>query len=208
MAQPPILLMPLELRNQIYSYVYDCKYATPVTTRENGSRLFWTDHFYESITLTLLLVNRQISEEAAAIFYSKTNFKGNMDLILSFIKGIGATKANLLTQIEICHWAPSPKPDLFRQLLPLKGLKVLRLVQPCKGNIEAFKQEFANAGILEPTGRIDIEIRMMWTNCPADDRLNAHNICVWNWKKGEAEWKEERRRIPCLDTYSWVFCLT
>ncbi|KAG7004655.1 hypothetical protein G7Y79_00024g056050 [Physcia stellaris] len=205
MAQPSLLSMPLELRNQIYSYIYDNKYATPLT-REDGSHLLWSQLFGEPIPLTLLLVNRQISAEAATIFYSKTIFKGTIAQISSFVKGIGAAKANLLRQIDICHWEASPKPDFFRQLLPLKNLRVLRVVQPCndpscKGDIEAFKQALADTEIVQPSSRIEIELCIMWTNRRADARFHPVNMSVWNCKKGEAEWKEERRLISTFTAF-------
>ena len=70
---PTLLTLPREMRDEIYFHVvplYDISGPSPNHTV--GARLNAPQHTSE---LTILLVNRQISAEAALIFYRRNRFR-------------------------------------------------------------------------------------------------------------------------------------
>ena len=211
MGNATIFSVPLEIRNQIYCYVYACDIVYP-TTKKNGLRCLYMDikpfpggGFHRELSpsasevLALLLVNRQMLEEAAAIFYRRNQFLGNAFEMSRFIKGIGRTRANLLTNLVFSHTEELIlEHDLLKCLLPLQGLKMVHLNSWDK-NFDGLKDSLVRAGILDLTGKFNIEVSNVWFKHEAGDRARYQKIShVWSCEKGASEWKGPKKTVTCI----------
>ena len=110
---PTFVTLPLEIRNEIYSHVFDYTVIMP-DGKANGKRLLWRrpgdssffcEGYYPNCFLALLEVSHQVLNEAATCFYSNTRFCGDWHQIAAFVKGIGARRRELIRSVEINHRA-------------------------------------------------------------------------------------------------------
>ena len=112
--------LPRENRDMIYKMVFGCicvhpnyRYEEPVADdKHNRKRLYvqrclieeqQPEHAFPNELLALFLVNRQISAEAILVFYEKTLFTGTKhsdDGLLSFIRGSGSHRVNMIRTLE------------------------------------------------------------------------------------------------------------
>ncbi|CAF9920611.1 MAG: hypothetical protein HETSPECPRED_004313 [Heterodermia speciosa] len=191
-----MLSLPPEIRNLIYCSVYAFKSIYPATRNGLRSLILFSDNGFEdelppSEVLALLLVNRQILKEAAAIFYGKIQFEQFMHDMPRFIKGIGRMRANLLTDLVLVQSQDmilehSPLECLF----PLEGLRIVRL----EFEYEYFpnlKDELLRAGILQFTGRFDIEVLNTWP----DTEVYVDRVGIWSCEKGATKWKGPKETV-------------
>ena len=214
MGNATIFSVPLEIRNQIYCYVYACDIVYPMT-KPNGLRCLYMDIHKAfpgsslqkelfpspsaSKVLALLLVNHQILEEAAAIFYRRNQFQGNALEMSRFIKGIGRVRANLLTNLVLLHTELALENDLLKCLLPLEGLKMVHLNSWNK-NFDGLKDSLVRAGILDLTGKFNIEVlNVSFKHREAGDGVRYQEIShVWSCEKGDTEWKGPKKTVTCI----------
>ena len=110
---PTFVTLPLEIRNKIYSHVFDYPVVMPLS-EANGKRRLWgrpsdSSYFCDGLDLNLffalLKVSHQVLNEAATCFYSNTRFSGEWHQITAFVKGIGARRRELIRSVEINHGA-------------------------------------------------------------------------------------------------------
>ena len=116
------MTLPPELRTQVYSNVFDYK-SINVRTVHGEKRFVWTSfpdlehhffhtsfpdlehHFFHTSApnkvLALLLVNHQISDEAAPYFYAKTKFSGLPGELIDFVNYIGSRRRSMIKKIKI-----------------------------------------------------------------------------------------------------------
>ena len=193
-----IFSLPLEIRNQIYCDVYASDIIYP-SAKENGLRYLFTDSrrgnynrklpSLASEVLALLLVNRQMLEEAAAIFYRKSQFQGHALEMSQFIKGIGRTRANLLTNLVLSHRDNQIlKHGLLKCLLPLEGLKVVHL-ESWRHDFDGLKDELVRAGIMDLTGKFNIDVSNEYLcDKEGDDYAYERISYSWSCEKGATEW--------------------
>ena len=162
--------LPLEVRNEIYSFVFDYGHLT-VRDDDPGCllRTFryeysysgshpWGKHFYPQQILALLSVSQQLSDEAAAYFYGKTIFRGTWPLIAAFIKGIGAQRRNMIRRVEI-DWGQSlfkggEDLDMLAELTSLRTVHIYAL----KSHFKRLQKKSIPGCILGLAGKVDIAI--------------------------------------------------
>lgn len=205
MGKDMIFSLPLEIRYQIYCYVFPSAIVYP-TTEKHGSRHIHTDSYrgglfvksfpLASEVLALLLVNRQILEEAAPIFYRKSHFRGNALEMSRFIKGIGRIRANMLTNLELQNnFNLVSVHNFLKFLLPLEGLKMVRLTF-WRHNFDGLKDELVMAGILDFTGKFNIEVYNEWVYKELDtDRPPEQISYLWSCEKGATEWVGPKKTV-------------
>ena len=129
---PTFVTLPLEVRNEIYSHVFDYSHIVPFSEVNGKHRLLRRPGHSSSLRevvdsnrfFALLEVSHQISDEAATCFYSKVRFCGESDQIAAFVKGIGARRRELIRSVEI-NYRASIVGFLFDQGDNLKLLDAL-----------------------------------------------------------------------------------
>ena len=171
---PTFVTLPFEVRNEIYSHVFDYDPITPYVGR-NGKRLLFyrlrghSHDFYAMSDpksfLALLEVNHEISNEAAAYFYGNMIFRGKWHQITAFIKGIGARRRDMIRTVEIKHPASTgfqfDKDDTLELLGALPKLRTARITAYVP-DFTRLQNQLIQGGILEIAGKFDICV---------------HNIC-------------------------------
>ena len=209
MGKNTFFSLPLEIRNQIYCYVYACTLIKPRNmvggrpclslyppSRSNNG---FHGELPPSEVLALLLVNRQMLNEAAAIFYGKTQFQHEAFQMQRFIKGIGRIRANLLRNLVLSHTHGTIlKHEVLKCLLTLEGLKRI-LLKSYVENFDDLKNELVRAGILDFTGRVTISVWNLWRNWKKiEDRKRYTKIYhFWSCEKGATEWKGPEKTVRC-----------
>lgn len=126
---PKFVTLPLEVRNEIYSHVFDYGHFMPSSERYSKRQLVrvpdHSNHSFQSFDadtfLALLEVSHQISNEAATCFYGNVIFWGKYHQIAAFVKGIGARRRDLIRRIEIKHQASTDSQFGENDTLELLG---------------------------------------------------------------------------------------
>ncbi|CAF9932698.1 MAG: hypothetical protein ALECFALPRED_005359 [Alectoria fallacina] len=167
---PSFTTLPLEIRNQIYSHVFDFDRIRPFAGNLRKRLLFHSlpkpsEDFYlkndAQHILALLFVNHQSSDEAASYFYGKTRFCGCWREVADFVKGIGARRRNLVRDVEISHpsWLAFvfKKNESFKLLGGLANLRTVRITASVP-DFTHLKNEFIQGRILELAGKVDISV--------------------------------------------------
>ena len=201
MGKNTIFSIPPELRIQIYRHVFPYNTITPMTTdrvrclsidppplHSGGSH----QELPPSKVLALLLVNRQMLKEAAAVFYGKIRFANHVLAMPRFIKGIGRTRANLLTNLLLLYTEGLIRVhNILRYLRPLEGLQIVRIWSWYE-NFDGLKDELVRAGILNFTGKFDFEVlNTQISRVKSGPFMRYETISsVWSCRKGASEWKE------------------
>ena len=225
MASSTFLELPREIRDQIYEWAFfpDCVYITPIfqATYQNpddSSRLLKKGFSvsceartpktlvipWAQDVLGLMLVNNQISAEAAASFYGKFIFRGRPSshgVLSSFIIGIGPFRRNLIKRIEL-----DDRSEPIRQsiLFEVKILDLLSMLENLRSltietSIPRVLQESLILGrIRKLTGRVEILVRNTLESKarhPLEHVFSFINlrISTWTCAVGQTRWETGTR---------------
>lgn len=199
--------LPLEVRNEIYSHVFHYDSITPKNNNTGkllhlNTRPELDDTFLLYKTsdpqkfLALLCVNHQISDEAAAFFYGKTNFHGEWHEVAAFIKGIGAHRRDMIRSVEISHpvWLAFAfdKDENFELLSGLPNLRRVRIAASVP-DFTHLQNELIRGGILELAGKFDIGVyntcneRKLSDATPPVSQFYTDRY-VWSCARGTTQW--------------------
>lgn len=211
---PSFTTLPLEIRHKIYGVVFNCQSILPTSSvllerskalcSELSSKV--NDGFYckeyPQIVLALLLVNRQISDEAALYFYGKTTFRAELWHMIRFLKGVGIRRRNIIRRVEIVHEQQlrnTPgEQKIFDLLCTMDSLQMIRLELFERLDFVVLQQLLIDFGILQLTGRADISVHhtyqksTMVQESSEDEPIRAlvRYSYVWSCAKDATEWKE------------------
>lgn len=195
--------LPLEIRNEIYSHVFDYDSVMPLSHDDYKHLILYpapqeTDVCYgddPQDLLAIFYVNHQISDEAAAYFYGKKTFRGEWNAIATFIKGIGARRRDRIRSVAIWH------PDLltsfsdivetFELLSRLPNLRKLR-VSAFVHDFTQLQNKYMRGGILELAGKIDIAVHSTYDDVMLNSSTSIKQIYndsyVWRCATGTTQW--------------------
>lgn len=197
---PNLTTLPLEVRNEIYGHLFKHESITPFTNKtgkllylntlpkhDDSFLLFKASHPQKF--LALLLVNRQISDEAATFFYAKTKFHGKWFDVVAFVKGIGARRRDMIRSVEISHPAglnfvfeKDEDLEMLSGLLP--NLRTLRITAWAP-DFTRLQNQLIQGGILKLAGKIDISV----CNTDIDTLVTKTKRPVWQKYKDRHEWR-------------------
>ncbi|CAD6592422.1 MAG: hypothetical protein ASARMPREDX12_006079 [Alectoria sarmentosa] len=222
---PAFTTLPLEIRNQIYSHVFDFDRIRPVVEGDFRKRLLFhslpklrpsEDVYLKNDAqhiLALLFVNHQISDEAASHFYGKTKFCGYWREVADFVNGIGARRRNLVRSVEISHpsWLAFDfkNNDFFELLGGLANLRMVRITASVL-DFTHLKNEFIQGRILELAGKVDISVySSCCINKPSDSTPPVgqyyKDSYLWSCAKDTTQWTGGERirtlTAQCLESH-------
>ena len=198
---PTLTTLPLELRNEIYSHVFNYE---DIVVNDRHLLLYKTSNLYDhdfftkfdpQRILALLYINHQVSDEAAAYFYAKTNFCGQWPEIASFVKGIGARRRDLIRSVHISQ--PSGIKSLFNGDIIvelLSGLPNLRKVciLTSGSDFTPLQNELVQGGISKTAEKWDTEIhnlRFGTKRCDSPTIFQGYtDKYVWRYVRVSAQW--------------------
>lgn len=201
---PTILTtLPLEVRNEIYKFVFDHDHLSPHANWgpcksfrfELGHGSPWplaNDVLAQQI-LALLSVSQQVSDEAAAYFYGKTVFYGNWPLIAAFVKGIGAQRRNMIRRIEIdCEKSSFKDDENFEMLAELASLRTVHLCAISK-DFTPLQNDTIPGCILGLVGKVDIDITVYTYGEYLSDTIppgqqHYREEYTWSCARNTAQW--------------------
>ncbi len=191
MASNPFIKLPREMRDKIYEMVFEYESNRPncghskagIPSNYTGKCLYVqqysrqgerpTKHVFADELLALLLVNRQISAEAAPIFFKKSVFTGTFSIrnpLISFIKGSGSCRRDMIRTVELgpydCFHHQNPKHcidanGLFEFLRSLKNLRTL-LLWTRNMPFEEVQESLEIAGIHTILGYVNVIIEQIF----------------------------------------------
>ena len=201
---PNFVTLPLEVRNEIYSHVFDYDPITPYIGR-NGKRLLFhrlrghSDDFYAisdpKSFLALLEVNHKISNEAAAYFYGNMIFRGKWPQITAFIKGIGTRRRDMIRTVEIKHLALTDfqfdKDDTLELLGALPKLRTAHITTSVR-DFRRLQNQLIQGGILEIAGKFDICVHNTYEgiirSCAERTERRFRDEHFWSCAKNTTQW--------------------
>lgn len=202
---PSFIILPLEVRNEIYSHVFGYDYIAPFSP-DTGKLLLLnpppqsTDGFYRKSDpqqiLAILCVNHQISDEAAAYFYGKTTFRGGQVAVNAFIKGVGARRRDMIRSVAISHRdllaSPFDNGETFELLSRLPSLRKLR-VSTSVHDFTQLQNELIRCGILKLAGTVDITVYNTYGKTTLSNSAPpVEQMCldryVWRCARGTTQW--------------------
>lgn len=218
---PTFTTLPLEIRNQIYSHVFDFDRIRPFVGNLRERWLFQSlpkpsEHIYlkndAQRILALLFVNHQISDEAASYFYGKTKFRGDWREVADFVKGIGARRRDLVRSVEISHrsWQAFvfENDESFDLLGGLANLRTVRITASAL-EFTHLKNKLSQGRILELVGKIDISvydscfIKKLSDSTPPVEQCYGDSY-LWSWAKDTTQWTGGERIRTLTAQYSEV----
>ena len=127
----PFLRLPAEIRNMVYSYLFQGSVSTASIRVGNRARLSarWLDAedkvVSEKPSTNILALCRTISQEVASVFYGSIvfSFSGMSDL-RTFLVGVGSC-ARLIRHVKVIYYSnynARPAMDLLTQAVELRSL--------------------------------------------------------------------------------------
>ena len=207
---PTFVTLPPEIRNEIYSHVFNYDPIRPHIAANGKRLLFHSLHRYSPdffaasdprLFLALLEVNHQILDEAETYFYSNMVFCATPQQISAFIKGIGARRRNMIRRVEIRQSISGSSQFDNRDTLELLGtLPKLRTVHITASvrDFTCLQNELIQEGILKIAGKFDIFVHTSCGGLPpaflgysmstAERRYSADYL--WSCAKGTNQWTE------------------
>ena len=196
------------MRNEIYRYVFDYDFVIPLIL-SGGKRLLvhcprdHNDGFYEmtdpNLSLALLEVSHEISDEAATYFYANMHFRGKWCQITAFVKGLSARRRTMIRSVEIKH-PPLTKFefDNGETLELLKGLASLRTVYIAASvfDFTRLQNQLIQGGILKIAGKFDICVHNIYDDVTqailgpsgSSDGARYTDEYIWSCAKGTTQW--------------------
>lgn len=211
---PSFISLPLEIRHEIYGDVFSCQSILSTGSMllgrskalcfESSSRV--NDGFYckelPQKVLALLLVNRQISDEAAVYFYGKTTFRAELWHMIRFLRGVGTRRRKIIKRVNIIHEQQLRdtlgEQKIFDLLCTMESLQTIRLERFELLDFRLLQQLLIGFGISNLTGRADISVHHTYQKSTIvqesseDERILAlvRYTHIWSCAKDATEWKE------------------
>ncbi len=196
-----LTVLPPEIRNYIYELVFRCSFMARMESRylfiepSTGSEGSFYEIIYRGRVLALLLVNHQVSQEACACFYPKTEFAGEALALKQFLIGIGTYRRNMIRtlhlHIDLYYYGFD---DVLRLLLTMQGLWTL-MVRISGFRVADQLQNLIDRGILMLTGKFDVRV-YAWSSLTYESVTQIEQgfdiwtrKVVWSNAKGDSEWK-------------------
>ncbi len=159
MPQVTLTQLPREIRDNIYDFVFTWNEVRPTRLRRNP-RYASVYNDYPHQFPSLLLVNRQISAEAAPLFYGNRVWAGQAAELLCFLEKVG-DRRNLIKAVEIrsfTYLRPLPcMPYLFSVLSSMSALHSVKL-HVSGPTFEPAQTQLAAMGLNSLKGQVEVII--------------------------------------------------
>ena len=213
---PNFTSLPPELRNEIYSHVFN--YGSNTLWVGNGGRFYKTmyDTKYLRQPLALLAVNHQISDEAAACFYGKIRFRGEWPLMADFLQGIGAWRRDMIRSVSIwsLYDGLDAAGEVFELLSALPSLRIVR-IDAAAEDFTGLQNILIQGGILKLVGKVAIDVHNTYNKVALIDLPPGvlplyTDRYVWSCARGTTQWTGGERirtfiKQPVLDQHRKPF---
>lgn len=178
--------LPREIRDSIYAYVFTTKEIRPASEDES------------TLTHPLLLVNRQISAEAAFSFYNNRVFIGHPHELLCFLERVG-NRRNLINVVNIECFSLSRwynlMPQLFRLLSCMSGLRSVKLTM-AERNLAAAQRQLRRMGLDLLMGQAETTIyERFLAYDTSHGRWEMYNVSVYKRAAGAIDWVTEKEEF-------------
>lgn len=222
--------LPREIRDKIYGYVFECDAVSPFvkfTRNQRRKRLVFNyavrrgQRFLPSYrpndVLALLLVNRQLSTEAAPCFYGNTTFSGTLDNMCFFLEGIGHQRRNMVRTInlppQLCSAGKAAHLRLYDLLITLQRLRTVQISfsSPDMGTV---RRALLTTGVCRLIGIVDFVLYNFFEGKLVDQNFNMGCPYIFrgewrctHFKDGRKQVEESKRNILALHSGSrqhWV----
>ena len=204
MSPPTFTTLPREIREVIYHFVWDHGPPNGATTaspdRKHRRKLYPFDRFPADVTLALLRVSRQVSAEAALVFYRKRTFYFDPKDVVPFLRGF-SHRLDLIKDIEVTEERHNFLRT-YRQIFA--GLSILGGPQSFAMSINTFfvryrpfervLERLATVGIHHVTDRMNVTVRFVCrTLLPYTEgyRRAIEFTDTWTCAKGERHWNNQ-----------------
>lgn len=222
--------LPQEIRDEIYGYVFECDTVSPCAKNTNNQlrKRLVVNHtihrgqrflpsYRPNDVLALLLVNRQISTEAAQCFYGNTSFSGTVDNVYLFLKGIGPERRNMVRTIilppQLCSIERTAHLRLCDLLITLKSLRTVQL-SFSSPDMSAVRKALFNTGVCRLMGNVDWVLYNFFEGKMVDQNFNRGCPYIFrgefrctHFKDRRTPVKESKRNIlavHCGGRQHWV----
>ena len=204
MPPPTFITLPREIRDMVYHFVWDHappNGATSLSPDRTPFRrhIYPFDRFPIDVTLALLHVNRQISAEAALIFYGKRTFYFDPKDVIPFLRRF-PHRLDLIKDIEVTEGSfffLRLYSKIFAVLPTLGGPKSfaisLNLFLTINRPFERVLERLATVGIHNVTDRMNVSVRFvgrMRQDSTEDCQTAIKLTETWTCAKGERHWKK------------------
>jgi hypothetical protein len=203
--------LPREIRDQIYRYVFECDAVSPCAKTSNNrprKRLVFNrtvrrgQRFLPSYcpndVLALLLVNRQISTEAALSFYGNTSFSGTLDDMYFFLKGIGPQRRNMVRTINLPPQLYSAEKAahlrLYNLLLTLQSLRRVQ-ISFSTPDMSIVRKALLNTGVCRLMGIVDFVLYNFFESKMVDQNFNMGCPYIFRGEWRYTYYKDERKPV-------------
>jgi len=198
---PPVTLLqfPREIRDRIYDFVFTWKEIYPACIGENRKNAC-SDN--PTRTPSLLLVNHQISSEAAVSYYGNRVWAGQPPHMLRFFENLGGCR-NLIKVVKVNYSSMKSWivcfPQLFGLLSCLSGLRLVKLMMMVYNLETAQKQPaFMALGLLKD--HVEVAVYNEIFHAVESDNARGYTIreIIWRRAAGAKIWVQEREKLEAI----------
>ena len=195
MSPPAFTTLSRETRERIYDFVWDLGKGILILSRHSevpreGKRNdLLSNEVPEGSMLALLRVNRQISAEAAPIFYGKRRFIFGVEQLAQLKKCIGL-HWHLIRDVEIMHTLPDfmCPYETMDTLLTLSSLRSFT-IEVNRPPMRLLERHLVGLGVHLLTEYMDVTvISRRPVKLP---REHVEFTKTWTCSKGETRWKDK-----------------
>ena len=209
MSPPTFITLPREIRDIVYHFVWDCGPVSGSMWRSSirehyRLKLYPSHRFPADVNLALLHVNRQISAEAALVFYGKRTFYFDSKYVIPFLRDF-SPRLDLIKNIEVAEGSLNflrTYGKTFTVLSALGGPQSLTMSIDTLGArnrpFERGLERLATVGIHHVTDRMNVtisfvgRIRLGYS----EGFPNAIEFTdTWTCAQGERQWM--KRGLHC-----------
>ena len=209
MSPPTFITLPREIRDIVYHFVWN---HTPANGARSASpyrkysrrKLYPFDRFPADVTLALLHVSRQVSAEAALVFYGKRTFYFDPIDVVPFLR-VFSYRLDLIKDIEVTEGSLKllrTYSKIFAVLSTLGGPQSFTM------SIDTFLarhryfawalERLIHVGIHHVTDRMNVTVRFvgrMRLGFLEPYPKASEFTDIWTCAKGERHWK--KRGLHC-----------
>ncbi len=166
--------LPREIRDKIYECILEYDAVGPYENCSiNGARKrmivnpailrgqTFLPSYRPNDVLAILLVNRQISTEAASCFYGNTTLSDTYNTMFPFLKGIGSQHMNMVRTVELlpaaCNYETAAHLRLYKLLITLQSPRIVHIIFSVPDSGTMLKAIY-NTGIFKLIGVVDLVV--------------------------------------------------
>ena len=209
MSPPTFIALPREIRDIVYHFVWNHTPANEMTSaspyrKHSRRKLYPFDRFPADVTLALLHVSRQVSAEAALVFYGKRTFYFDPIDVVPFLR-VFSYRLDLIKDIEVTEGSLKllqTYSKIFAVLSTLGGPQSFTMsIDTFLARHRYFEwalERLIFVGIHHVTDRMNVTVRFVGRMrlVYLEPYPKASEFTdIWTCAKGERHWK--KRGLHC-----------